>query len=196
MYPKERTVGYTDLANKIEPRHPELAAMLRDVIRNDQLDDGYAEGLTQAERMSYTEPREQGYAGAQEAYRRPDGLMDTRPAGHVVGEWTEEDVQRELAHHKSDNHSAIDLDQPELLRAIQHEKPSKVHKSDLYVARVVRRSGGDIQIYEDVKHLWWTADSSVLVIVQYTNTERTAWRNICWLREVIDWYTLTHQEFE
>jgi hypothetical protein len=153
MYPKERTVGYTDLANKIEPRHPELAAMLRDVIRNDQLDDGYMDsGVTE-----YTEPREQGYAP---------------------------------------NHTAIDLDQPELLRAIQHEKPSKVHKSDLYVARIVRRSGGDIQIYEDVKHLWWTADSSVLVIVQYTNTERTAWRNICWLREVIDWYTLTHQEFE
>lgn len=92
--------------------------------------------------------------------------------------------------------SAIDLDQPELVRAIQHEKPSKQHKSDLYVCRVYRRSGGDCQIYEDVKHVWWTADSSVLVIVQYTNHDRTAWRNISWLREVIDWYTLTHSEFE
>lgn len=95
------------------------------------------------------------------------------------------------------NHTAIDSDQPSLLlRSIQHEKPSKQHKADLYVCRIFRRSGGDCQIYEDVKHVWWTADSSVLVIVQYTNTERTAWRNISWLREVIDWYTLTHQEFE
>lgn len=94
------------------------------------------------------------------------------------------------------NHTAIDSDQPDLLHSIAHEKPSKQHKSDLYVCRIYRRSGGDCQIYEDVKHCWWTADSSVLVIVQYTNPERTQWRNVSWLREVIDWYTLTHAEFE
>jgi hypothetical protein len=94
------------------------------------------------------------------------------------------------------NHTAIDSDQPTLLSSIIHEKPSKQHKSDLYVCRIYRRSGGDCQIYEDVKHAWWTADSSVLNVVQYTNPERTQWRSVCWLREVIDWYTLTHQEFE
>lgn len=103
---------------------------------------------------------------------------------------------REVMRTNGLQHTAIDSDQPGLLSAIAHEKPSKQHKADLYVCRIYRRSGGDCQIYEDVKHVWWTADSSVLVIVQYTNEQRTQWRNVSWLREVIDWYTLTHQEFE
>lgn len=105
-------------------------------------------------------------------------------------------AQAELVRMNGLVHTAIDSDQPSLLNAIEHEKPSKQHKSDLYVCRIYRRSGGDCQIYEDVKHVWWTADSSVLVIVQYTNKDCTEWRNVSWLREVIDWYTLTHQEFE
>jgi hypothetical protein len=111
-------------------------------------------------------------------------------------------VQKELAKAKARddngaNYTAADSDMPSMLHhAIKHEKPSKQHKSDLYVCRIYRRSGGDCQIYEDVKHAWWTADSSVLCVVQYTNTECTEWRSINWLRETIDWYTLTHQEFE
>lgn len=100
-----------------------------------------------------------------------------------------------IVDHASRN--AIDLDQPALLASIEHEKPSKQHKSDLYVCRIYRRSGGDCQIYEDVKHVWWTADSTVLVLVQYTDPPHyKQWRNISWLRETIDWYTLTHSEFE
>lgn len=76
------------------------------------------------------------------------------------------------------------------------KKPSAVHHDDVYVVRLYRKSGGDAQVYDDVKHLWWTADNSVLTILQYTNESRTEWRTIYWMRETIEWYTMTPQPFE
>lgn len=76
------------------------------------------------------------------------------------------------------------------------KKPSAVHHDDVYVVRLYRRAGGDAQVYNDVKHLWWTADSTVLTVLQYTNELRTEWRTIYWMREWIDWYTMTPQIFE
>lgn len=43
-------------------------------------------------------------------------------------------------------------------------------------------------VYEGVKHVFWTAGNTVLVIAQYTDTARGTHRYIHWLRERIAWF--------
>ena len=43
-------------------------------------------------------------------------------------------------------------------------------------------------VYENVKHLFWTAGNTVLVIAQYTNRATGAHRYIQWPRERICWF--------
>lgn len=49
-------------------------------------------------------------------------------------------------------------------------------------------------VYENVKHIFWTADNSVLTIAVYTNVETGAHRYIHWLRERICWFKDEKQE--
>lgn len=42
--------------------------------------------------------------------------------------------------------------------------------------------------YENVKHVFWTAGNSVLVIAQYTDLATGAHRYIHWLRERVCWF--------
>lgn len=43
-------------------------------------------------------------------------------------------------------------------------------------------------VYENVKHVFWIANNTVLVIAQYTNVESGEHRYIHWLRERICWF--------
>lgn len=43
-------------------------------------------------------------------------------------------------------------------------------------------------VYENVKHWFWTANNSVLVIAQYTNQTTGEHRYINWPRERICWF--------
>jgi len=43
-------------------------------------------------------------------------------------------------------------------------------------------------VYEDVKHTFWTANNSVFVLAQYTDTETGAHRYIQWPRERFCWF--------
>jgi hypothetical protein len=43
-------------------------------------------------------------------------------------------------------------------------------------------------VYENVKHWFWTAGNTVLVIAQYTDTASGAHRYIHWPRERICWF--------
>lgn len=46
-------------------------------------------------------------------------------------------------------------------------------------------------VYEDVKHLFWTADNTVLVIAQFTDgPAQEAHHYIHWPRERVCWYRL------
>ena len=42
--------------------------------------------------------------------------------------------------------------------------------------------------YENVKHVFWTADNSVLVIAQYSDLETGAHHYIHWPRERVCWF--------
>lgn len=43
-------------------------------------------------------------------------------------------------------------------------------------------------VYENVKHLFWTAGNTVLVIAQYTNVDAGDHHYIHWLRERFVWF--------
>jgi hypothetical protein len=43
-------------------------------------------------------------------------------------------------------------------------------------------------VYENVKHFFWTANNTVLVIAQYTNKETMEHRYIHWPRERFCWF--------
>lgn len=43
-------------------------------------------------------------------------------------------------------------------------------------------------VYERVKHIFWTANNTVLVIAQYKKDSDTAHHYIHWLRERICWF--------
>jgi len=44
--------------------------------------------------------------------------------------------------------------------------------------------------FENVKHVFWTADNSVLVIAQYSDEGLSAHHYIHWPRERLCWYRL------
>lgn len=53
----------------------------------------------------------------------------------------------------------------------------------------IYRDDSTVQIvYENVKHVFWTANNSVLVIAQYTDIQTGAHRYIHWLRERVCWF--------
>lgn len=43
-------------------------------------------------------------------------------------------------------------------------------------------------VFEDVKHQFWTADNTVLVIAQYTNRETGEHHYVHWPRERFCWF--------
>lgn len=43
-------------------------------------------------------------------------------------------------------------------------------------------------VYEDVKHTFWTANNTVLVIAQLTNPATGAHHYIHWMRERVCWF--------
>lgn len=51
------------------------------------------------------------------------------------------------------------------------------------------RDDSTVQVkYERVKHVFWTAGNSVLVIAQYTNARTGAHRYVHWPRERFCWF--------
>jgi hypothetical protein len=53
----------------------------------------------------------------------------------------------------------------------------------------VYRDDSTVQVvYENVKHVFWTANNTVLVIAQYTDVTTGKHRYIHWLRERICWF--------
>lgn len=53
----------------------------------------------------------------------------------------------------------------------------------------IYRDDSTVQIiYENVKHIFWTANNSVLVIAQYTNLKTKEHKYFHWLRERICWF--------
>lgn len=53
----------------------------------------------------------------------------------------------------------------------------------------IYRDDSTVQVvYENVKHLFWTAGNTVLVLAQYTDQATGAHRYIHWLRERICWF--------
>jgi hypothetical protein len=53
----------------------------------------------------------------------------------------------------------------------------------------IYRDDSTVQVvYERVKHVFWTAGNSVLVIAQYKDGESQSHHYIHWLRECICWF--------
>lgn len=61
--------------------------------------------------------------------------------------------------------------------------------SRTWVVKVYRDDSTTPVVYEDVKHVFWTADNSILVIAQYTDGPgQGAHHYIHWPRERVCWY--------
>lgn len=51
-------------------------------------------------------------------------------------------------------------------------------------------------VYENVKHVFWTANNTVLVIGQYTDVATGAHQYINWLREHVCWFRVEKVQSE
>lgn len=63
--------------------------------------------------------------------------------------------------------------------------------SDWWTIRVYLLGAGEAQVYEKVKHVWWSAGNTVLTLVQYY--EDGSHRFINWPRENVHYYTRTKE---
>lgn len=61
-----------------------------------------------------------------------------------------------------------------------------------WVVRVYLISGGDPQVYENVKHMWWSANYTVLELLHYYPDGSYRYEN--WPREHVYHYTRTLDE--
>lgn len=66
---------------------------------------------------------------------------------------------------------------------IAKRKESKTRKITIY-----RDDSTTQVIYENVKHVFWTANNTVLVIAQYNEAGKVEHRYIHWLRERFVWF--------
>jgi hypothetical protein len=64
-----------------------------------------------------------------------------------------------------------------------------------WTLKVYRDDSTTPVVYEDVKHVFWTADNTVLAIAQFTNGPgQEAHHYIHWPRERVCWYRLARVE--
>jgi hypothetical protein len=70
-------------------------------------------------------------------------------------------------------------------------KPSGIGHGTLYTVRVYLDGANDIQVYDNVKHVWFKANSTVLVILHYYD-EKT-YRYVSIMRERVVWYSMMLQ---
>lgn len=63
--------------------------------------------------------------------------------------------------------------------------------SDRWVIRVYFEGAGEPQVYENIKHVWWSAGNTVLTILQYYSDG--SFRYINWPREQVWYYTRSLQ---
>lgn len=70
-------------------------------------------------------------------------------------------------------------------------KPSNIGHGTLYQVRVYLDGANDIQVYDNVKHVWYKAGNTVLVILHYY--DETTYRYVSYMRERIVWYSITEQ---
>jgi hypothetical protein len=61
--------------------------------------------------------------------------------------------------------------------------------NDRWTIRLYLPGAGEPQVYEKVKHIWWSAGNTVLTILQYF--EDGSCRYINWPREQVWYYTRT-----
>ena len=73
-------------------------------------------------------------------------------------------------------------------------KPSGVEHGTLYKCRVYMDGANDIQVYDNVKHVWFKANNTVMVILHYYDEKN--YRYISIMRERVVWYSLVEQKAE
>jgi len=54
------------------------------------------------------------------------------------------------------------------------------------------QSANDINVYDNVKHVWWKAGNTVLVILHYYDAD--TYRYVSILREHVVWYSIVEQK--
>lgn len=74
----------------------------------------------------------------------------------------------------------------------QPRPPRRREPDERLVVRVYRNDSSDVQVYEHVKHCWWSAGNSVLTILHYYDNGSHRYVNI--LRERIDWYSVEQED--
>ena len=71
-------------------------------------------------------------------------------------------------------------------------KPSDINHGTLYKVRLYLDGVNDVQVYDNVKHVWFKAGNSVLVILHFYNEQ--TYRYVCILRERVVWYSIMEQK--
>ena len=64
----------------------------------------------------------------------------------------------------------------------------------MWVLKLYRDDSTTPVVFENVKHVFWTADNSVLVIAQYSDVATGAHHYVHWPRERFCWYRSARQE--
>jgi len=89
----------------------------------------------------------------------------------------------------------VKVESPPEWRPMDHAplpKPSGVEHGTLYKCRVYLDGANDPQVYDNVKHVWFKANNTVMVILHYYD-EKT-YRYISLMRERVVWYSLMEQK--
>lgn len=71
-------------------------------------------------------------------------------------------------------------------------KPSGVGHGQLYKCRVYLDNANDIQVYDNVKHVWFKANNTVMVILHYYDEKH--YRYVSIMRERVVWYSMMEQK--
>ena len=79
-----------------------------------------------------------------------------------------------------------------LMKEAPLPKPSSLGHGQLYTCRIYLDGVNDINVYDNVKHVWWKAGNTVLCILHYYDEKTYRYVNI--LRERVVWYSIVEQK--